>query len=805
MRPLSRASVFGCAIAVVLTVLIVLVRRSSYGVLLAGNIPLVPFMAVVALAAWSGGMFPGLFATGLGVLAGCFVLFTSPGGQITTPNGRVRLFVFVVVGGLVSWLFEALHAARRQADAAREFQARADEERREAERSLRESSQWLELALEAADLGRWELDLKDRTTRRTLRHDRIFGYDAPLPVWTIESFLGHVLPEDRARVDASMRQTLATGEPWDLECRIRRADGLIRWIWVRGRIDHDDRGRPWRMLGTLADITERRLGEDLRREQNERLNLLWESAGVMLVTDDPDAMLRGLFEKIGRHLGLDCYFCYLVNDAGDALRLESCGGVPEGSVGTFDRLEFGQAICGTVASGRRPIVVNDVQKSSDPKVLLIKGLGIAAYVCNPLLIGDRLLGTLSFGSRTRDRFDAAELEFLETICHYVTVAYERLRLIGQLREADRRKDEFLATLAHELRNPLAPIRNSLEILQLARDDAEFQEQARTTMERQLGQMVRLIDDLLDVSRITRGKLELRRDRIELSAAVELAVEVARPLIEAMGHQLDVALPPEPVLLDADLTRLAQVFSNLLSNAGKYTDRGGRIELNAELDGDEVVMRVTDTGIGIPAEKLPRIFEMFEQVDRSLERTQGGLGIGLTLVKRLVELHGGTIAASSAGPGRGSEFVVRLPVQDGSSPSESSGKPAHGAVPLSKLRLLVVDDNRDSATSLARLLALDGHETDTAFDGLEAMDAAEAIRPDVVLLDLGLPKLNGYDAARRIREHPWGRDMKLVALTGWGQEEDRRRSLEAGFDGHLVKPVDYDALIRLLATLVPATN
>jgi PAS domain S-box-containing protein len=641
--------------------LIVLERRSPFGSLLGGAVPLMPFMAAVALSAWAGGMMPGLVATGLGALGG-YVLLASADWQITGPNGPVRLVVFVVVGGLVSRLFEALHAARRQADAARERQARADEERREAERSLRESEQWLELALEAANLGQWELDLVDRTARRTLRHDRIFGYESLLPEWTYELFLAHVLPEDRPGVDAQIGRSIATGKAGDMECRIRRADGLVRWIWLRGRIEIDDRGQPRRMLGTVADITERRLGEDLRREQNERLRLLWESAGVMLVTDDPDAMLRGLFEKIGRHFGLDCYFCFLANEAGDALRLVSCAGVPGVSAAAFPPLPFGEAVCGVVASRGRPMVVERVQESDDPMIRLIKEFGIDAYVCNPLRIGDRLLGTLSFGSRTRGRFDEAELEFLQTICHYVTVAYERLRLIGQLREADRRKDEFLATLAHELRNPLAPIRSSLEILRIAADDREIGEQARATMERQLKQMIRLIDDLLDVSRITRGKLTLRMEPIELEAAVRLAVEIGCPLVEASGHQLHVALPAEPVPLDADLTRLAQVFSNLLSNACKYTGRGGRIDLTAEREGDEVVVRVADTGIGIPADKRSRIFEMFEQLDRSLDRAQGGLGIGLTLAKRLIELHGGTIAAASDGPGLGSEFVVRLPVR-----------------------------------------------------------------------------------------------------------------------------------------------
>jgi len=320
--------------------------------------------------------------------------------------------------------------------------------------------------------------------------------------------------------------------------------------------------------------------------------------------------------------------------------------------------------------------------------------------------------------------------------------------------------------------------------------------------------VRLVDDLLDVSRITRGKIELRKERVELAAVVASAVETSRPLIEASGHELTVTLPPEPIPLDADLTRLAQVFSNLLNNAARYTEQGGHIWLTAELASggrqppDEVVVKVRDTGLGIPADMLPKIFEMFTQVDRSLERSQGGLGIGLTLVKRLVEMHGGSVEARSDGPSQGSEFTVRLPVAVASAspqPQPPKGEGEKTADPAGR-RILVVDDNKDSADSLSMMLRITGMEVRTAYDGLEAVAAAAAFNPDVVFLDIGLPKLNGYEAARRIREQPWGKDMVLVAVTGWGQEVDRRRSQEAGFNAHMVKPVDPAALQQMLAAL-----
>jgi PAS domain S-box-containing protein len=374
-----------------------------------------------------------------------------------------------------------------------------------------------------------------------------------------------------------------------------------------------------------------------------------------------------------------------------------------------------------------------------------------------------------------------------------------------LKEADRRKDEFLAVLAHELRNPLAPMTNALHILRRT-DNPAACEQARAVLERQLLQMVRLIDDLLDVSRVTRGKLRLRMGRIELSAAVASAVETARPLIEASGHELAVTLPPDPVCLDGDLTRLAQVFANLLNNAAKYTERGGRIWLTAERQGSDVVVSVKDTGVGIAAEALPRLFDMFSQVDRSLERSQGGLGIGLSLVKGLIEMHGGSVEAQSDGPGRGSEFVVRLPVAVVGTEREGTPPPLGPRnADLVKRRILVVEDNQDSANTLAMLLRGLGNEVRTAFDGLEAVETAAAFGPDVILLDIGLPKLNGYDACRRIRQQPGAKGIVIIAVSGYGQEKDRRRSTEAGFDQHLVKPVALPALQQVLTELAAAKD
>ena len=377
------------------------------------------------------------------------------------------------------------------------------------------------------------------------------------------------------------------------------------------------------------------------------------------------------------------------------------------------------------------------------------------------------------------------------------------QMAADLSEADQRKDEFLATLAHELRNPLAPIRNSLQILKMPRVDAETAQRSRDMMERQVHHLVRLVDDLLDVSRVMRGKIELRRERVELATVVARAVEMAQPLIDAQGHELTVSLPPESLPLDADPVRLAQVVGNLLTNAAKYTETKGRIWLTAQREGAQAVLRVRDTGIGIAPDILPKVFDLFVQVDHAATKSQGGLGIGLTLVKNLVEMHHGTVKASSTGLGKGSEFVVRLPLSAlehrGRIESENGVEPQE-SLPLSGHRLLVVDDNVDAADSLAMLLRLQGHEVRVAHDGPATLEMVKGYRPEMLFLDIGMPGMDGYEVARRIRREPQLAGVVLVALTGWGQEADRRRSSAAGFDHHLVKPVEPDAVQKVLAGL-----
>jgi PAS domain S-box-containing protein len=607
--------------------------------------------------------------------------------------------------------------------------------------------------------------------------------------------------------------------------RLSEEDEIIARLRAGGRVDHFDtvrlrkHGEPLHVSLTISPIEDdaghivgaskivRNISDRVRAEaqlhsRNERLRLLSESAGILLSTPDAATMLGRLLEKIGPYFGLDAYLHYMIDEDGAALRLASWAGVPEDALPALMRLELGEAVCGTVALTREPIHVTRLQQSDDPELQPVKSFGVRAYTCNPLLSNGRLLGTLAFASRTRDEFDADELVFLGTICQYVSAAYERLRLLDKLREADQHKDEFLATLAHELRNPLAPLANVLEIMKRSDEDRALLQQARQTMDRALTQMVALVDDLLDVSRIRRGKVILRRATVPLATVLHDAVETCRPIADDAGVSLDVALPAFPIFLDADSLRLTQVFSNLLNNACKYTPAGGRVWVRTEAEGTQVRVSVKDTGTGIAADELSGIFDMFAQVDASPERSQGGLGIGLTLARRLTELHGGTIEATSEGLGRGSEFVVRLPTV-AEKPAPFAAPPVASRLePAPARRVLVVDDNEDGAASLEMLLRINGHETLVAYDGLEAVAAAERFRPDVALLDIGLPKLNGYDTCRRIREQPWGRHMTLVAVTGWGDERDRSKSRDAGFDCHLVKPIDFAALDAVLGASPP---
>jgi PAS domain S-box-containing protein len=429
-----------------------------------------------------------------------------------------------------------------------------------------------------------------------------------------------------------------------------------------------------------------------------------------------------------------------------------------------------------------------VGRANDDRWLLRKGG--ARLWCNGVTTalrdeGGRLRG---FAKVLRDRTEPKRLE---------EALHQRAE---ELAEEGRRKDEFLAVLAHELRNPLAPVRNALHVIQRGSHNPALVGQMRAVAERQVAYMTHLVDDLLDLSRISRGLLRLLKEPLDVAQPLRQAVEGVQPLARERNLTLSVSLPPQPAYVEADPTRLQQVVGNLLNNAAKYTDPGGDIWLTARQEDGQLVLRVQDTGIGIAPDMLPRIFDLFVQAERRLDRSQGGLGIGLTLVRRLVEMHGGTVEAHSDGPGQGSEFVVRLPALTAEQQRELLGKPPEARQPAvsTARRILVVDDNVDAAESLAVLLRLEGHEVRVAADGPVALAAAQADPPEMVVLDLGMPGMDGYEVARRLRAQPETKEALLVALTGWAQEEERRRCHEAGFDGHLPKPLEWDDLRQFLA-------
>jgi len=572
------------------------------------------------------------------------------------------------------------------------------------------------------------------------------------------------------------KRSLATGEPFEMVFPLRGADSVFRPFLTRVQPFYGSNHEILYWFGTNTDIaaqkeTEASLAQTATQERH-RADLL---SRLAVASQNVNANLS--LDSITNVLAIEARRILEVHVAAVTVAVETQGSAPRRTLslsGKFANVSDRDGLAR---------IEEVLQSSQGLRVPLISHTGLE-------------YGVVQVADKIRGGFSSDDRAVLQQLANIASVGIENSQLYESLREQDRRKDEFLATLAHELRNPLAPLRNAIGILRLKPDATPGP--LVEMMERQLRHMVRLIDDLLDISRISRNKMELRRTRIALADVITSAVEASRPSIEAAGHSLEVQLPETAVWLDGDLTRLAQVFSNLLSNSVKYTN-AGQIAIVAEVSDGLVSVSVRDDGIGIPPEALARIFDMFWQVDRSIERQTGGLGIGLALVKGIVEMHGGTITASSEGVNRGSEFRVQLPVLA----VETFGRevvtedgPATGT---QGRRILVVDDNVDSALSMSRMLKLVGYDVATAHDGLQALDVAEQFDPEVILMDVGMPRLNGYEAARRIRDRKGAR-VKIIALTGWGQDADRDRSREAGCDIHLVKPVAMGELQTVLASL-----
>ena len=569
------------------------------------------------------------------------------------------------------------------------------------------------------------------------------------------------------------------------------------------------------------DISERKRAEEAVLESERRLaaeadalaklndcsTRLWRSRSL---TEGLDKILAAVIELLGADKGN----IQLLDAEGSVLSIVVQRGFEP------DFLEFFREVsatddsaCGRALRSRQRIVIEDVETDGpfEPFRAIARSAGFRSVISTPLVTPDGApLGMVSTHFRLIHRSSQQELRRLDLYLRQACDFIQRCKLeqvLQQseeaLRDADRRKDEFLALLAHELRNPLAPIRYALAANRKPGRTSEQLKGSQEIIERQFMFMSRLLDDLLDVSRITRGRLELKKNRIELSSVLGVALDTARPILEAKHHTLSMELPEHAVRLEADPVRLTQVFSNILINAAKYTDPGGQIQLRAAREGSEIVVAIRDNGIGISAQVMPRLFTMFAQSPRALSRAEGGLGIGLSLVRGLVSLHGGRVEARSDGPGTGSEFIVRLPI--GTPLAETPGIEAaeQSVVTGAGLKILVVDDNRDAADSCAMLLELSGHHVQTAYAGRRALELAETFRPHALLLDIGLPDLDGYQLARQIRAAPWGREVILIAVTGWGQEDDRRRAFEAGCNHHLTKPIEAETVESLLQSLDPA--
>ncbi len=624
--------------------------------------------------------------------------------------------------------------------------------------ALSASEQRLRLALQAGRTGVWFWEFATaRLTWSEESHD-IHALELESSQSTLDAFKQLVHADDRDRLDRALDAAMHGTDALASEFRIVRGDGSVRWVTILGLVQVDSTGQPASITGTITDITERRTAQQALQQRERELRTLADSS--------PDVLIR--FDRELRSVFLNSAFEKATGQPRDRLlhRTMRAAGMPAELCDAWEP------------------AIRSVFATREPRSFEFAYQGPS---------GQRLYAT-----RLVPECNAAgAIELVLSVTQDVT---ERKRAEEALQHADRRKDEFLATLAHELRNPLAPIRTGLHLLKATQDRA-MNARTQEMMERQLSHMVRLIDDLLDVSRITTGKVNIQKELVTLQAVADTALEAARPMIEAAGHRLSTTLPREPVWLLADPTRLSQVITNLLTNAAKYTPQNGSIEVVAGCENAEVWIQVRDTGLGIPPLMLDEVFEMFTQINRTLDRSQGGLGIGLALVKRLIEIHGGSITAESPGLGKGSTFTLRLPIAETASPSVQSaaGPSAEALDPcIPARRVLVVDDNVDGANSLSAMLQIRGHEVRTANSGLEALELARPFLPDVVFLDIGLPGMNGYEVAKRMREELALRETVLVALTGWGSEDDKRESKQAGLDFHLTKPVDITAIDSVLA-------
>ncbi|MEP7056198.1 MAG: ATP-binding protein [Caldimonas sp.] len=619
-------------------------------------------------------------------------------------------------------------------------------------------------------------------------------------------WLDAIHPDDRERVRRAWFDAIAAGRLDGLEYRLRRHDGEYRDMVARSVPVFDDAGVVVEWVGSCSDVTEARVAEARLRESEERFRFLDRLGVATRETTDPSEVMRQTAQLLGEHLRASrCAYADVEAD-NDEFTIRTDWAAPgiASSAGTYSLDLFGPQAAGDMRSGKT-LVVRDVDRELGGPgggAEMFNAIGVNAIVCSPLVKDGRLIAMMAVHQSTPRAWIDDEVLLVEAVVERCWAHIERARDAESLREQDRRKDEFLATLAHELRNPLAPVRYALAMLKAAPLGEEAAAQAYGVLDRQVATMARLIDDLLDLSRVNRGVIDLERERVDLADAVEAAVETTRPLIESRKHLLKLQIPPAGATVLGDRLRLAQILANLLSNAAKYTPDGGTIEVSLWQQDGHAICRVADSGIGIADGEEKSLFRMFMRSTHTAPRAQGGLGIGLALVKQLVDLHGGTIVAHSDGIGRGSRFTLSLPLaaaQPETPRRSARGAAAEAASPCGT-RVLAVEDNEDGRASLVALLSASGFDVRSAKDGREAISIAAEFRPAVVLLDIGLPDMTGYDVCAAIRADSSRPPPRIVALTGWGSDADKRRAAAAGFASHLTKPVDPGRLLRLVADL-----
>ena len=776
------------------------------------NLPYGTLFGAVAIAVWFGGAGPALLAAGLGYL-GAEVLFITPASLIGAGSlGRAVSFgVYLSSCLIIIGLGSRMRTARRRLEAAaQESRARqAALEREMAEREITESvlsAKEAELALitqgTPLQLSRCSKDFRYVFVNRAYA-----SFLGTTPERIVGSRIVDILGEKALAAILPHIERALRGEVVEYEAEIPYPHPGPRFMHVVYTPDRDEAGEVIGWLASIVDVSERRRSEEALRRSEEQLatelkamTRMQQVSTRLVRTGDVPHLLGEILAAAIETSRADMGNIQLLEDS--ALRIVAQRGFETPFLDFFSEVREDESACGAAMRRRERVIVGDVESSQvfagTPGRQVVLAAGVRAVQSTPLVSrSGELLGMFSTHYRAARPPSEHDLRTLDVLVRQAADLIERTRSEAALREADRQKDEFLAVLAHELRNPLAPIRTAVQLLRLEKDPSPEADAASEIIDRQTRHLARLIDDLMDISRITRNRLELRREKVGLAQIVADAVETSRPLIEEKRHQLGLELPSQSIVLDGDATRLAQVFSNLLNNAARYSEPGGKIRLAAEVRGDRVSISIRDTGMGIPSAQLPRVFEGEAPF---AERSHEGLGIGLMLVRRLVEMHGGTVEARSDGPGKGSEFIVLLPIS--SARAEEAPQPQM-ASPLAsapgRRRVLIADDNRDAAATLVLMLERLGYETRSAHDGLQAVELAGTFRPDVALLDLGMPRASGLEVARRIRLQPWGQQTVLVALTGWGQVEDRQRTSAVGFDHHLVKPVSPRDLASLLAS------